>query len=89
MGKRDVGCPHKDIRFCPLYHAAHMGGGFSCDDGQLELQTCAVARGISYRDQVEKMRVAFPGLVEQCEWREKAEQGQEQRRRNMRLLGLN
>jgi hypothetical protein len=81
-------CPHKDIRFCPLYLAAHSGRGFSCDDGQLDKQTCAVARGMDYRKQVERIRKVYPGLVEQCEFWEKDDERQAQRRRNMRLLGL-
>jgi hypothetical protein len=83
-----MSCPHKNIRFCPLYLAAHTGGGFGCDDGRLDEQTCAVARGLNYRSQIERIRLACPGLVEQCEFRERAEESQEQRRRNMRLLGL-
>ncbi|OWV68060.1 hypothetical protein ATY76_14205 [Rhizobium sp. R339] len=84
------GCPHKDIQFCPLYLAMHSSRlfGFSCDDGQLGSGLCAVARKLDYAKTVARLEAAWPGLVAERRFQEEAEEAKEQRRRNMRLLGL-
>lgn len=82
------GCPHADIRWCPLYHAAHEAWGLGCDDGKIGNGGCAAARGMDYAKTVWKIRVLHPGYVEQIEWREQAEAIQQQRDRNVRLNGI-
>lgn len=77
-------CPHDDIRFCPLYHAAHEGWGLGCDDGKLGSGKCAVARGLSYIGAVKKIRKQHPGYVERIEKAMFDEESERQRRRNMR-----
>lgn len=84
------GCPHADIRFCPLYLGAHDPElGASCDDGRLGEGGCAVDRGLSYAAVVAKMPVRF---IAELAFREDAEavarHSSEQRSRNMMLLGL-
>ncbi|MQB09681.1 hypothetical protein DXT96_07410 [Agrobacterium sp. ICMP 6402] len=81
-------CPHADIRFCPLYHAAHMDGSFGCDDGRLDEGGCAVARGWAYDRAVARLDAAMPRLVAELRWKEEAAEDRLQRDRNMRFLGL-
>lgn len=81
-------CPHRDVQHCPLYVAAHMGVGFGCDDGRLEEQACGVARGISYAGNLERLRIAVPGLVEQLQWKEEVVDQAAQRARNLRRNGV-
>jgi DNA-binding IclR family transcriptional regulator len=78
-----TGCPHKDIRFCPLYVAAHDRCGLGCDDGQLGEGQCAISRGLVYARQIELIRVKCPGMVERLEWNEDREKTQEQRVRRV------
>lgn len=82
------GCPHADIRWCPLYHAAHEGWGLGCDDGGLGDGNCAVARGQDYARSIGKIRTLHPGYVERIEWNEDAEAIAQQRERNVRLNGV-
>lgn len=81
-------CPHDNTVHCPLNVASHVSGGLGCDDGHLDTGQCAVARGRDYRAQVERIRVALPGIVEDCAWREDAARRSDQRRRNLRAAGL-
>lgn len=81
-------CPHKDIRFCPLYHAAHESSRYGCDDGELGYGECAIARGMIYKDAVAGLKVEKPALVEQLKFKEDAEERWAQTARNMRLLGI-
>lgn len=81
-------CPHKNITHCPLYHAAHHGGGIGCDDGQLGSGECAVARGMNYSDEVAKLLVRDARLVAQLEWDKQAEDQMAQRRRNLAINGI-
>lgn len=83
-----AGCPHHDIRFCPLYHASHEGDGFGCDDGGLADGHCAVARDLDYDMAVGKLRGAKPGYVERIEWNASLAESKEQRARNMRVNGI-
>ncbi len=48
-------CPRADdVSRCPLYLAAHVGGG--CDDGRLEEGGCAVDRGLmDYAAEVDRI----------------------------------
>ncbi|ATN34751.1 hypothetical protein ACO34A_13170 [Rhizobium sp. ACO-34A] len=84
-------CPHSDIRFCPLYVAAHglqtpEGEWLGCDDGKLEDGHCAVDRGMNYAREVAKVKRAEPGLVEALEFKEVAaeEWAEAERRRGKR-----
>jgi hypothetical protein len=85
-------CPHDDIRFCPLYVAAHDAGtaGYSCDDAELgPLPTgCAVSRGYSYTDGIEGLMRVAPDLVRECRAAEAAAASQAQRERNMRVAAV-
>lgn len=82
-----AGCPHSDVRHCPLYVAAHHGG-FGCDDGRLGEETCAVSRGMDYHDELGRIMVALPGLKERVEWDEAKGRMRSQIARNMRLNGV-
>lgn len=81
-------CPHDDVRFCPLYIAAHAGNAPSCDDGGMWDGGCAVDRGMSYARQVELLRVKCPGMVEQAAWSEDIDKRGAQRLRNLRQNGI-
>lgn len=86
-------CPHEDIRFCPLYHAAHGGAEFNgakgCVDTDAEPWACAVDQGrMDYVRAAGAMRARVPGYIEQLEWTHEAEQSAEQRKRNMRAAGI-
>lgn len=83
-----MGCPHYDIRFCPLYVASHDGSGLGCDDGRLDEGTCAASRDVAYAEAVEHLRARQPRLVETLAFQEEAERLRQQRARTMRLAGL-
>lgn len=61
-------CPHSSPQFCPLYVASHYGSGIGCMDDQIHEGTCAVARGMDYASEVEKVNALDPVLVARCEW---------------------
>ncbi|GCA49289.1 hypothetical protein KGO5_01732 [Sinorhizobium sp. KGO-5] len=84
------GCPHKDVRFCPLYVAAHGGttSRLGCIDGHIEEGTCAAARKLDYAAAVAKLEAHRPGLVAECRFQEEAAEIRAQRLRNMRAAGL-
>lgn len=88
------GCPHAEIRFCPLYVALHdpVLVRWGCDDGRLDAGSeCGAARRIDYEARLRQLRKRAPLMVAQCErrareaWREPPGV---QRARNMALLGL-
>lgn len=81
-------CPHDEARFCPLYHAAHEGGGHGCDDGRLGEGGCAVDRGLDYDRAYVRLCLAKPQLVAECEFKELEEARKQQRARNLRAVGL-
>lgn len=81
-------CPHKDVRFCPLYVASHIPMGVGCDDGQLGIGACAVARGMNYRRQIEQLRLVDPALVARLAFLEQAMDAGKQRARNLRAAGI-
>ena len=81
-------CPHDDVRHCPLYEAMHASELPSCDDGQLELGTCAVSRGASYAELVGQLMAKAPRMVAQNKWNEDLARRRVQRDRNMRLNGV-
>lgn len=81
-------CPHDNVVFCPLYHAAHGGLGGSCDDGRLAEGGCAVDRGLDYREGLARLNDDGRRVAAQLRFLEEAERCAGQRRRNMRLLGL-
>lgn len=83
------GCPHADIRFCPLYHASHTAEGGGCDDGKLDGGNgCAVTRGLDYGHAVAALWQANPQLVAEAAFLENEENARQQRARNMRAAGL-
>lgn len=83
------GCPHRLVQFCPLYVACHMSilGKYGCDDGQMGYGGCASARKLNYETTVARLEAEWPAFVEDLREREEAAKADEQRRRNMRLLG--
>lgn len=88
MSESEKGCPHADVRFCPLYHAAHEGWGLGCDDGKLDAMACAASRKLNYAKAVSRLRVEHPGYVERIEWNQALEESRQQRERNIRLNGI-
>lgn len=78
-------CPHADIAFCPLYHAAHYPGGLGCDDGKLAAGSCAVARGLSYKNSIAKLNRAFVDKLKRLAAEAESATQQE---RNRRAAGL-
>lgn len=83
-----TGCPHKNIAFCPLYHAMHIPHGPSCDDGKLGYDGCGVARKMKYERLVEQLRVKRPGLVEHLQFLEEEEERKAQSEPCKRPRGL-
>lgn len=81
------GCPHKDIRFCPLYIAAHEGA-LGCDDGELGHGSCAASRELDYNQAIATLLADRPRLVAECRFQEEAAERQAQRLRNMKAAGL-
>jgi len=81
-------CPHDRNEFCPLYIAAHEAGGFGCDDGKLGEGGCAVSRGMEYGQALAKLSLAKRALVLECAEAENRHMKIEQRKRNMKNLGL-
>lgn len=79
-------CPHKEVRLCPLYVAAHDPElvRFGCDDGRLGEGGCGADRWLDYGRQLAGLRETDAGrrIVEVCEFRAKAEADLAQRRRN-------
>lgn len=86
--EEDKACPHERIEFCPLYVAAHEAGGFGCDDGKLQHGGCAASRGMDYGRALARLSRANRDLVQECAERESLYMKIEQRRRNMKNLGL-
>lgn len=84
----DRKCPHSRTEFCPLYVAAHESGGFGCDDGRLAEGGCAVSRGMDYGHALAKLSHAKRDLVLECAERENLNTKIEQRRCNIKNLGL-
>lgn len=83
-------CPHADVQFCPLYHAAHVPtDGLHCIDDQLNGSNgCAVDRGrMNYQQVYIALAINHPKLVAECEWLEAKLVSRAQRDRNMRLNG--
>lgn len=78
-------CPHPDVQFCPLYHAAHYPGALGCDDGQLTPDTCAVDRDLDYETAVAALNQAF---VDKLKRLEEAARSRCQQERNRRAAGL-
>lgn len=79
-------CPHKDIRFCPLYVESHNGRCLGCVDDVGK--DCKVARGASYDKLVEKLIETDALIVFKCQSAEAAELRREQRARNLKLNGI-
>lgn len=81
-------CQHERVEHCPLYVAAHEGGGFGCDDGRLAEGGCAVSRSLDYGKALVRLSRENRALVLECAERENEYMRIEQRRRNMKNLGL-
>lgn len=81
-------CPHERIEFCPLYIAAHEAGGLGCDDGRLDEGGCAISRLLDYGRALARLSNENRELVMECAEKESQYMRNEQRRRNMKNLGL-
>ena len=82
-------CPHPNIAYCPLYHAAHEAGGFGCDDGRLgDHEGCAVDRGADYGRMVSALWKVRPEIISEAAEAESLAMKRAQRERNMRAAGL-
>lgn len=86
---QDSKCPHALVQYCPLYVAAHVGRGNSCDDGRMNEGGCAVDRGLDYARTLARLEIDQFDMVAKCQWAERREAAAAQRRRNMQQLGLN
>lgn len=67
------GCPNSDIRYCPLYVAAHAGHGEGCMDGEEWQGSSAVDRGMNYHTERDRIAARDPVLVARCAWVEMKE----------------
>lgn len=82
-------CPHADIRFCPLYHASHVGDGHGCDDGKAGgWDGCGVSRAMDYGRLLADLARVSPEIIKLCAEAENAEMSRQQRARNMKAAGL-
>lgn len=84
-------CPHADVRFCPLYHAAHEPtDGLHClDEASDGFNGCAVDRGkVKYEQVYVALSINHPRIVSDCEWSEAKETRSRQIDRNIRLNGV-
>ena len=77
-------CPHAEIRFCPLYHAAHEGQGHGCDDGRCAEGGCAAVRGLDYAAAVARLDPVKVGVLL---LREESERRRVQHQRDTSRLG--
>lgn len=87
MTPTDAACPHAEVIDCPLYHAMHVAGAVSCWHIEL-FQGCAVDHGANYDGLVSHLRAQWPGLIDRIESEAKRRDTDEQRKRNMRTIGL-
>lgn len=81
-------CPHPDVRFCPLYLAAHVPGAGGCDDGRLDEGGCAIERGMNYTVAKARLAVTQFRLVAESEFAERQVASTAQCIRNMRAAGV-
>lgn len=83
-------CPHAKIQFCPLYIGMHIAGGPSCWPKNNELDDgCGVDQGhFTYEEKVIEFWRAHPQDFAEITLNERADEAGEQRKRNMRLMGL-
>lgn len=82
-------CPHRDIRFCPLYVAAHDGelSQLGCIAGEWA-EGCRVDQGADYTHAVAVLDGKAPRFTAELRWRQMVVDRQEQRARNMRAAGV-
>lgn len=81
-------CPHPLVQYCPLYVAAHVGRGNSCDDGRLNEGGCAVDRGLDYAATLARLELDQFEMVARCQFAERRQASNDQRDRNMRAAGV-
>lgn len=84
-------CPHAEIKYCPLYHAAHEPtNGLHCIDEDSDgFNGCAVDRGkLKYSQAYAALTINHPRIVAECEWIEAKELRGRQIDRNIRLNGI-
>lgn len=85
---RRTPCPHADIRFCPLYIAAHSAEGLGC--ALVDPDHCDSGSKAAYAARIAKLEQTITGrvLIEQCANAEEEAQWRAQRERNRKALGL-
>lgn len=84
-------CPHAtDIRFCPLYVAAHDGElcGLGCLGNDISGGECEVDEGASYIEMVAALRETAPGFVAKVREAYEDHERRAQIARNMEMAGL-
>jgi len=81
-------CPHPLVQYCPLYVAAHVGRGNSCDDGRLNEGGCAVDRGLDYASTLARLELDQFEMVARCQFAERQQASNDQRDRNMHAAGV-
>lgn len=80
-------CPHSHIQFCPLYVESHNCRGMGCVD--LLHKPCKVERKeIKYDKAVDTLDKIDPILISECFFGEKEFERVQQRKRNMKALGI-
>lgn len=86
-----MGCPHNDIRACPLYWAGHIPGAPTCITGDWDAG-CAVGRARDpkgrYAALTSRLERTLPGMCAHVEECFEQTHRREQQRRNLRLLRL-
>lgn len=80
-------CPHAHIQFCPLYVESHNCRGLGCVD--ILHEPCKIERKqMKYEIAIENLDRIDSILISECFFGEKEYERIEQRKRNMRLLGI-
>jgi hypothetical protein len=81
-------CPHADIRFCPLYIAAHSTDGYGC--ALVDPDYCDSGSKAAYAKRIAALAETITGrvLIEHCANAEEEAAWRAQRKRNMKAAGL-
>ncbi len=89
MAPRRRRCPHAEIQFCPLYVAAHGASGLGCDFPDPD--HCDWAGRSSYQVAIKRLAEHPAGrdAILACDLSRQERDRREQRKRNLRLNGLN
>ena len=80
-------CPHEKVQFCPLYVGMHIVGSPNCWHRDLNVG-CSVDHGASYEDLIAQFFRADPQMFAEITMAERADEGHDQRDRNLRALNM-